>query len=92
MTDLAGQQFNSGDSVQASETLTLVRQYAEKIQVAIAADGKKLKNAESLLRRSSFRLKGILGGASYDDRPALEMTLKQVNEVQVQLMIQVFKK
>ena len=92
MTDPAGQQFNSGDSAQASETLTLVRQYAEKIQIAIADDGKKLKNAESFLRRSSFRLKAILHEAPFDDRPALEVTLKQVNEVQAQLMIQVFKK
>src|SRR5439155_7030015 len=34
MTDLAGQQFNSGDSGQASETLKLVRRYAENIRNA----------------------------------------------------------
>jgi hypothetical protein len=92
MTDLAGKQFNSGDSEQASETLKLVRLYAEKIHMEVAYDSKKLKDAESLVRRTSFHLKGILSRASYEDRPALEVTLKQLNEVQVQLMMQVFKK
>jgi hypothetical protein len=92
MTDLAGQQFNSGDSARAMETLTLIRRYAERIQLGIADDSKKLKNAETLLRHSSFRLEGILHEASHDDRPALEVTLKRLNAVQAQLMIQVFKK
>jgi hypothetical protein len=92
MTDLAGQQFNSGDSGQASETLNLVQRYAEKIHIGVAENSKKLRDAELLLRRTSFRLKGILSGASYEDRPALEVTLKQLNQVQAQLMMQVFKK
>jgi hypothetical protein len=92
MTNLAGQQFNSGDSGQASETLKLVQWYAEKIHMGVADDSKKLRDAELLVQRTSFRLKGILSGASYEDRPALEVTLKQLNQVQVQLMMQVFKK
>jgi hypothetical protein len=35
MTDLAGQQLNTGDSAGASETLKLVQQYADKIQMGI---------------------------------------------------------
>lgn len=92
MTDLAGQQFNSGDSLQASETLKLVQQYAEKIHTGVADDSKNLKNAELLMRRTSFRLRDILSEASYDDRPSLEATLKQVNQVREELMTQVFKK
>jgi hypothetical protein len=92
MTDLAGQQLNSGESAQASETLKLVQQYAEKIQTAVADDSKKLKDAELLMRRTSFRLKDILDEASYEDRPTLEVTLKELNQVQAQLMTQVFKK
>lgn len=92
MTDMAGKQLNSGDSERASETLKLVQWYAEKIHMGIANDSKKLRDAELLMRRTSFRLKGILSGASYEDRPALEVTLKQLNQVQDQLMMQVFKK
>jgi hypothetical protein len=60
--------------------------------MGVADDSKKLRDAELLMRRTSFRLKGIPSGASYEDRAALEMTLKQLNQVQVQLMMQVFKK
>ena len=92
MTDLAGRQFNSGDSGQASETLKLVQQYAEKIQMEVADDSKRLKDAELLMQRTSFRLQDIRNEASYEDRQALEATLKQLNQVQAQLMTQVFKK
>ena len=92
MTDLAGQQFNSGDSAQASETLKLVQRYAEKIHTGVADDSKKLKDAELLLQRTSFRLQDILSEASYEDRQALETTLEQLNQVQTELMTQVFKK
>jgi hypothetical protein len=36
LVDLAGQQFNSGDSGQASETLKLVQMYAEKIHMGVS--------------------------------------------------------
>src|ERR1700722_14260846 len=86
MTDLAGHQLNSGDSGQAAETLKLVQRYAEKIHTGVADDSKKLKDAELLLRRTSFRLQDILSEASYEDRQTLEATLQQLNQVQAQLM------
>ena len=91
MTDLAGRQVNSGDSGRASETLKLVQQYAEKIHMGVADDSKRLKDAELLVQRTSFRLKDILSEASYEDRQVLQATLTQVNRVQAQLMAQVFK-
>jgi len=92
LTDLAGHQFNSGESGQASETLQLVQEYAEKIHVGVADDSKKLRDAELLMQRSTFRLQDILSQASYEDRQTLEATLKQLSQVQAQLMMQVFKK
>jgi hypothetical protein len=92
MTDLVGRQFNSGDSEQASKTLELIRGYADKIRLDVSDDSRKLKNAESLIEHTAYHLKDILHEASYEDRPALEATLKQLNEVQTQLMMQVFKK
>jgi hypothetical protein len=92
MTDLAGSQFNSGDSLRAAETLKLVQRYAEKIHTGVASDSKRLKEAELLMRRTSVRLQDILGGASYEDREPVEATLKQLNQVQAQLMTQVFEK
>src|SRR5260370_30326191 len=87
----AGQQFHSGDSGRASETLKRVQQYAEKIHKGVANDNKNLKEAEFLMQRTSFRLKDILDEAPFEDRGALEATLMQLNQVQAQLMTQVFK-
>ena len=92
MTELAGQQYSSGDDDHASQTLRLVQKYAEKIHMGVAADGKKMKNAEQLISHTSYRLSGILNAASYDDRQALQATLKQLEQVQTELMMQVFKK
>ena len=92
MADVAGLQFGTGDPAAGEETLKLVQQYALKVQVSIGDDSKKLKSAETLLQHTSFRLAGILHEASYENRSALEMTLKQVNNVQTQLMMQVFKR
>src|ERR1700693_6543287 len=68
MTDLAGQQFNSGDSGQASETLKLVQRYTEKIHTGVVDDSKRLRDAELLMQRTSFRLKDMLNKASYEAR------------------------
>jgi hypothetical protein len=92
MADLAGQQFNSGDSIQGTKTLEQVQRYADKIQAGVADDSKRLKNAETLIRRTSFRLKDILHEVSYEDQPALEATVKRLNEIQTRLMMQVFRK
>jgi hypothetical protein len=81
ITELAGQQFNSGDSEHAVETLKLVQRYAEKIHTGVADDSKKLKNSELLMQSTSFRLEHILSEASYEDRPALEVTLQQLDQV-----------
>jgi hypothetical protein len=45
-----------------------------------------------LVQRTSIRLKDILREASYEDRPALEAALKQLNQVQEQLKTQLLKK
>jgi hypothetical protein len=92
MTELAGQQLSSGDGDHASATLRLVQRYTEKIHMGVTEDGKKLKNAEQLIQRTSYRLTGILNAASYEDRQAVQATLKQLEQVQTELMMQVFKK
>jgi hypothetical protein len=92
MTNLAGQQLDSDDPGQASETLKLVQRYAENIRTGVTGDSRKVKEAELLMRRSSFQLKIILRESSFEDQLALKTTLKELNQVQEQLMIQVFKK
>jgi hypothetical protein len=91
MTEIAGQELSSGDIRHASETLKAVQGYAQKIHMGMAEDTRKLKNAEILMRHTAFRLQEILHAASFDDRPTLESTLKQLDQVQSELMMQVFK-
>jgi hypothetical protein len=92
MTDLAGKQLSSGEYGEALESLRLVRRYADKTLLGVGDNSRKLKDAEMLMRHTSFRLEDILHQASYDDRRDLEETLKELYKVQTRLMMQVFKK
>jgi hypothetical protein len=92
MTELASQQLSAGDTAKASASLKAVQTYAEKIHMGVADDAKKLKTAEILMRHTAYRLKEIMMGASLEDRPTLESTLKQLDQVQAELMLQVFKR
>ena len=89
MTELAGRQMTAGSDAQ--QTLSAVHDYAQKIHVGMANDTKRLKNAQILMEHTAFRLNEILHSASMEDRPVLESTLKQLDQVQNELMMQVFK-
>jgi hypothetical protein len=91
MTEIAGQQLASGDAARASATLQAMQGYAQKIHMGLADDSRKLKNAEILMRHTAYRLNEILHNASLDDRPTLESALQQLDKVQSELMLQVFK-
>jgi hypothetical protein len=92
MTELAGRQLLAGDVDNASLTIHAVQAYATKIHMDMANDSKRLKNAEILMRHTAFRLKDILAAASLDDRPTLDATLKQLDQVQSEMMLQVFRR
>ncbi len=90
MTELAGRQMVAGDDARA--TLKSVHDYAQKIHMDVANDNKRMKNAQILVEHTAFRLKEIMHSAEIEDRPVLESTLKQLDQVQTELMMQVFKK
>lgn len=92
LADRAGQQLSSGDAEQASESLRLLRQYADKMGSVITDDSRKLKGAQLITRHATFRLSSMLRGASYEDRPVLDSTLKLLYQTQTNLMMQVFKR
>ena len=90
MTEVAGKQMLAGDTAHASATLKRVEHYAELIHIGLANDTKRLKNAEMLMHHTTHRLTDYLHAASTDDRETLEATLKQLNQVQDELLAQVF--
>jgi len=89
-TNLAGQQMRDGDPDQANATLKKVAQYAKLIQTSLTRDAKRLKNAEKLMHDTTYKLNQYLHSASYEDQPTLQATLKQLNQVQSQILTQVF--
>ncbi|HVT99253.1 MAG TPA: hypothetical protein VHE33_17235 [Acidobacteriaceae bacterium] len=91
MTEMATAEYKAGDDVQASAFLKRAQGYAGKIQMSLLRDAKKLKNAEILIRHTAFRLKELMTGASLDDRPTLEATIQQLNQVQSDMMTQIFR-
>jgi hypothetical protein len=91
MAEIASQEMSAGDMITASATLKAMQNYAQKIHMGLADDSRKLKNAEILMRHTAYRLNDILHSASVDDRPTLESALQQLNKVQSELMLQVFK-
>ena len=90
MTELAGKELLNGDPDRASAMFKKIEHYAELIQMNLARDTKKLKNAEMLMHHTTYRLNEYLHTASSEDRPTLQATLKQLNKVQSDLLTQVF--
>jgi hypothetical protein len=92
MTELAGKQLLAGDVDQASATLKKVEHYAELIHLNLANDTKRLKNAEMLMHHTTYRLGEYLHQASSEDQVTLKATLKQLDQIQDEILNQVFKK
>lgn len=91
MTEIAGREMLAGNVEQASAMLKRVEHYAQLIHLGLANDTKRLKNAEQLMQHTTYRLNGLLRAASSDDRETLKSTLKQLDQIQDELLAQVFK-
>jgi hypothetical protein len=92
MTELSLQQYASGDVSHATGLLKRIQQIAQKIHLRMSDNDKRLKNAQILLARTAFRLKELLHGSSYEDRPLVEKTLDDVNLAQNEALMQVLRK
>ena len=91
MTEIATEQFQAGNDQQASVSLRAAQGYAGKIHMNLLRDAKRLKKAEILIRHTAFRLKELMTGASLNDRPALEETIRELNQVQQEMITQIFR-
>jgi hypothetical protein len=92
MTDLAGRQMLDGDTDHASAMLKKIAHYADLIHLDLAGNSKRVKNAQMLMHRTTYRLNEYIHQASSEDQATLKATLKQLNQVQDELLTQVFKK
>jgi hypothetical protein len=92
MIEFSSAEYAAGEVDKASETLKRVNTFAQKIHITFANNEKRLKNAQILLRHTAFRLTELLHSSSIEDRPLVEQALAQVNQVQTETMMQVFRK
>lgn len=90
MTEVAVKQIANGDDDKATATLKQISHYAQLIQINLAKNTKRLKNAEMLMDHATVRLAQALHLTSDEDRTTAQATLKQLNLVQNQLLDQVF--
>jgi hypothetical protein len=90
MTEKAGKEIADGDTEQAAATLKQVNQFAHLIQVNLANDTKRLKNAEILMHHTTYRLAEFLHLVSGEDKATVQATLKQLDQVNDELLTQVF--
>jgi hypothetical protein len=91
MTEQAGQQISDGDTQQAAVTLKQVNRYARLIHLNLARDTKQLKNAEMLMHSTTYRLAQFLHLVSGDDKKTVQETLAQLNQVNDEILAQVFQ-
>lgn len=92
MTEFSVRQYAAGNVDKADGMLKQIEQLARKVHLSVADNDKRLKNAEILLRHTAFRLNEMLHSSSYEDRPLVASALAQVNQVESEAMLTVFKK
>ena len=80
-----------GLTQQAAATLRQIDQDAHLIQRSLARNSNRLKDAEKLLHDTTYRLGQILHLVNGDDRASVQGTLRQLNQLNDELLTQVFK-
>jgi hypothetical protein len=90
LTQQAAAQLAADDTDHATATLRQIDQDAQLIQRSLARNSNRLKDAQKLLHDTTFRLGQLLHLVSGDDRATVQSTLKQLNQLNDELLNQVF--
>jgi hypothetical protein len=91
MTMEAGKEISDGDTDKAQATLKQINHYAHLIHLNLARDTRRIKDAQVLMHRTTFRLGQYLHLVSGDDKQTVQDTLKQLDQVNDELLTQVFQ-
>jgi hypothetical protein len=91
MTEQAGQEISNGETEQAAATLKQVNRYAHLIHLQLAHDTKRLKNAEMIMHNTTYRLGQFLHLVNGDDKKTVQDTLAQLDQVNDEILTQVFQ-
>ena len=90
LTQQAAAQLAADDTDHAAATLRQIDQDAQLIQRNLTHNSNHLKDAEKLLHDTTFRLGQLLHLVSGDDRATVQQTLRQLNQINDELLNQVF--
>lgn len=90
--EYSARKYSAGETEEATNKLTRAQHFLHQFRVILGHKVKKLKRAQILLGHAAFRLKDLLHGSRYYDRPLVEETLLQVNRAQEEAMLQLFKR
>jgi hypothetical protein len=86
----AAAQLAADDTAHATSTLRQVDHFVPLIHLNLSQDAKRLKDAELLLHDTTYRLGQLLHLVSGDDRATVQSTIKQLNQLNDELLTQVF--
>lgn len=90
--EYSARHYAAGETEEAANKLTRTQQLVHQFRAISGHKVKKLKRAQILLGHAAFRLKDLLRGSRYDDRPLIKETLLQVDRAQEEAMLQLFKR
>ena len=82
--------YTDGDIAAATKAVDDLVQYAARAADAAQKTGKHLKDTEILLRSTARRLDDVRKTLNFDDRPYVEVAVKQVEKLRQQLLDQMF--
>ena len=88
--EYSARQYASGDVEKAASNLKRTQKFAAKFRTLLTGNVKRLKHAQSLLRRAAFRLTDLLHSSRYEDRPLVSETLVQVDRAEQDALVQIF--
>ena len=92
MTKLSMQLYAAGNVTKATWFLKQIQQLSHKVHLSVSQNDKRLKNAEILLSKTTFRLTEFLHSSDYQDRPLIQQTISDVNRAQNAALMEVFNK
>ena len=90
LTQQAAAQLAADDTGHATATLRQIDHFVPLIHLNLSHDTKRLKDAEKLLHDTTYRLGQLLHLVSGDDRATVQQTLRQLNQINDELLNQVF--
>ena len=88
--EYSARQYASGDVEKAAGNLKRTQKFAAEFRAMLTGNVKRLKRAQSLLRRAAFRLTDLLHASRYEDRPLVKETLVQVDRAEQDALVQIF--